>query len=113
MDNTIKLILLTVVYLFGLLLVVGGIVLSSSIIGAIIGIPLALVGLVIIIIAGVYTYKIRAEIFGQKVGEGVRKELSKQTVQSTDSVEKGLFCPNCGGNISPDDKFCKSCGQKL
>ncbi len=29
------------------------------------------------------------------------------------SADKKAYCPQCGHSVSPDDKFCSACGNKL
>jgi len=43
-----------------------------------------------------------------------RPEIDQAAPQApVADVKKPSFCPSCGDPVSPDEKFCDKCGQKL
>ena len=41
----------------------------------------------------------------------VIKELKRRALEKLQ--ERGLFCPQCGKEVSGEDKFCKNCGSRI
>ena len=63
-----------------------------------------------------------AEETGELIGKGVKKtwrvmkSFGKGFADTIDKKEgrKGVtICPHCASSVSPDSKFCASCGKKL
>ena len=60
-------------------------------------------------------------IWFKPIGYGLGAEKRVAEIQAKRAAEKAkkpqgdapAFCPSCGGSISPEDHFCKSCGTRL
>ncbi|MEH7107505.1 zinc ribbon domain-containing protein [Bacillus sp. JJ1764] len=51
--------------------------------------------------------------YSQGIAEVDRKIFTSQkTLEQLNQASKEGTCSNCGNSITPDDKFCGSCGQK-
>ena len=93
--------------IIGIIFIIIGALFSSSIIGALIGIPLILIG--IAIMAG-------GTVGGATVGAvGTAYNVSKDITTSknrnkTEKIHKTGFCKECGA--SKKGKFCEECGNK-
>lgn len=88
-----------------LVAVIIGYLFSITIIGAIIGVPLILLGLFLLIVGIFLPEKKRRK-------EVIVKEVVRETVQQpVEPVKKANFCSNCGAKVK--GKFCSKCGESI
>lgn len=100
----------TILFGLGLILFIGGILLTMTVLGAIIGLPLALFGVILIAISLRSGERSEQKIIvTQQVGERQSASLEEKE----DKKPKGKFCSECGASIKKTDKFCAGCGVKV
>lgn len=92
-----------------------GLFFDASIIGLIIGVPIGIIGFIMLLV-GLFTS-------GQKYIPVAGGQQQQQVVYMTPPPQQapamtpmpsadGKFCPNCGARISKAATFCAACGQK-
>jgi len=86
----------------GYIFIVLGVLLSITLFGAIIGIPLIVIG-ALLVIAGKDTPTQTPIIVQQQMSQPQREVIEKEIV----------LCPVCKSKNESDAKYCKKCGESL
>lgn len=94
----------------GIFLIVIGGIFCLTIIGAIIGVPMIIVGLGLIGGGAIAGGTVGAGNIAYRGYKESKKEQREDLKLKADLHSKGL-CPKCGAKVSSKDNFCKSCGN--
>jgi hypothetical protein len=104
-------------FTWGLILDIGGAVglllglgLSTSVIGACLGLPLAFVSFPFLIWGSVWLYQARSQKAQEVIAGGISVGVREGIIAGAASPKPPRLCGQCGNELGSDAAFCTSCG---
>jgi hypothetical protein len=108
-----------VIRVFGFIILIIGLLFCLTIIGAVLGIPMMIVGSIMVAISFFGRQKTTITNVVQVAGGSYQEAPTPPThpVQSatraSQQVSTGKFCSECGAAVKEESAFCEQCGVKL
>jgi len=104
-------------FTWGLVLVIGGGLglllgtgISTTVIGACLGLPLAFVSVPFLVWGSVWLYHARSQKAQAVIAGGKATDVREGIIAGTASPKPPRLCGQCGNELGPDSAFCTNCG---